>query len=97
MADAVKPMASATAVPFSLALSAYTGRYCNTEWGTVGVTAKASALHLQMGVLNAAAVVDGTNTVRAELIPGQRSKMSFVIDGQSVTALTAFGAEFRRC
>lgn len=97
MGDAAKTGQPATVPVLSLPASAYAGRYCNAEWGTIVVAAKADGIDLRMGVLQAPATGDTPDTIRTELIPGRRSKVAFTIADRTAGALTAFGAKFVRC
>lgn len=97
MAEAARKAPVATPPTLSLAPDAYAGRYCSAEWGTVTVAATDGGLDLRMGALQAGATGETADVVRAELIPGQRSKIGFTVTGPSVPALTAFGASFARC
>lgn len=98
MADAAKTRPAVTVPALSMPSPAYAGRYCNAEWGTITVAAaKAGGLDLRMGVLRASATGDAPDVIRAELIPGQRSKFGFTIESKAVTGVTGFGAKFSRC
>lgn len=95
--DAARKAPVAPPSTLSLAPDAYAGRYCSAAWGTVTVAATDGGLELRMGALKARARGEGTDVIRAELIPGQRSKISFRVAGEAVSALSAFGASFARC
>ncbi|MFC3711059.1 serine hydrolase domain-containing protein [Sphingoaurantiacus capsulatus] len=97
LAEAAAKVKPAAAPQFSLAATAYAGRFCNADWGTVTVTARTTGLDLTMGALHAAATGDAPDTVRAELIPGQRLKFAFAVESEKVAALTALGSRFARC
>ncbi|PKP87052.1 MAG: penicillin-binding protein [Alphaproteobacteria bacterium HGW-Alphaproteobacteria-17] len=82
----------------SLPPAAYTGDYCNADYGTIGIAPQGTQLALTMGRLRGVTEA-GTepNTVRAELIPGQGEIFRFTVAGGVATAIEAFGSRFDRC
>lgn len=86
-----------TPISLSRPSAVYIGRYCNADWGTIVVAPQAQDLSARMGALHAVLSGDGSDAVLAELVPGQRVRITFrVMDGR-VAALEAFGATFLAC
>ena len=90
-------VSSAPSAPSPLLLSAklYAGRYCHADWGTVFVAHHGQNLSVRMGALRAILVGAGDNAFYAELVPGQRTRLSFRIMNGRVEGLEAFGVTFR--
>ena len=82
----------------SLPPAAYTGDYCNADYGTIGIAPQGTQLALTMGRLRGVTEA-GTepDTVRAELIPGQGEIYRFTVAGGVATAIEAFGSRFDPC
>lgn len=89
---------AARVAQLSLPPAAYTGNYCNADFGMVSVTPQGAQLDLAMGRLHARSEA-GTapDTVRAELIPGQGEELRFIVAGGVATAIEAFGSRFDPC
>lgn len=83
--------------PSLLPADHYAGRYCHADWGTVIVTHHGQTLSARMGALHANLVGDGVNAFYAELVPGQRTGLSFKLANGRVEGLDAFGVTFRSC
>jgi CubicO group peptidase (beta-lactamase class C family) len=82
----------------SLPRSAYAGRYCNAQWGTIDVDAREDEIFVRMGALNSVATpFTEADAIRVELIPNQGVAIPFTVKEGRVTALRAFDSDFPRC
>jgi CubicO group peptidase (beta-lactamase class C family) len=82
----------------SLPRSAYAGRYCNADWGSIDVDARQEKISVTMGALNSVATpFTQPDAIRVELIPNQGVAIPFTIKKGRVTALRAFDGNFDRC
>jgi CubicO group peptidase (beta-lactamase class C family) len=89
-----------SARPWQLSLprAAYTGRYCNAQWGTIDVDAREDGISVRMGALNSpAAPFTQADAIRVELLPNQGVAIPFTVEKGRVTALRAFDSDFPRC
>jgi CubicO group peptidase (beta-lactamase class C family) len=86
--------------PWRLALprSAYAGRYCDPDKGTIEVAAEGERMELRMGVMRSRAEpFTQAESIRVELIPNRGQVVEFVTDGSRATALRSEGTNYRRC
>jgi hypothetical protein len=82
----------------SLPRSAYTGRFCNDELGTITIIENGERLGMTMGRLRADFdPYTEPETVRMEPISGRGRTLRFIVEDRRVTALDAFDGRFRRC
>ncbi|HYD11380.1 MAG TPA: serine hydrolase [Allosphingosinicella sp.] len=82
----------------SLPIAAYTGRYCNEDYGTITISDHNGRPAMAMGRLRAdAGPFDRPETVRMEAIPGEGRLLSFDLAGGRATALTYDGDRYLRC
>ncbi len=82
----------------SLPRPAYSGRYCNPNYGTIVVRADPDRINVAMGVINTeAAPFTQPDSMRVELIPNQGEAIPFTIADGRVTGLKVSNAEFTRC
>jgi hypothetical protein len=82
----------------TLPLAAYTGRYCNRDYGMIGVTAEGERMRVSMGLMNSVAEpFTDPDSVRVELRPNNGTAVQFIIDETRASALRAFNTRFDRC
>ena len=82
----------------SLANSAYAGRYCSPELGTLILSEQDGRLVMALGRLRATLdPFTEPDTARIEPIPGEGSVMRFRVENGAVPALEALETTFTRC
>lgn len=82
----------------TLSRSAYVGRFCSADYGTIAITARDDALTMRMGRLRSALEpFEQAETARAEPNPGSGMVLGFVVESGRVEGLRGFGSTFRRC
>ena len=82
----------------SLPRSAYAGRFCNPDYGTIVIDAQDRALAMEMGRLRSVLEpFEQPDTARAEPNPGSGTVLGFVIEDGRVEGVRGFGSTFRRC
>ena len=99
-ADIGRARAEQAARPWrlSLPIAAYTGRYCNEDYGTIVISDHAGRPAMAMGRLRANATpFDRPETVRVEPIPGEGRLLSFTLEGGRATALVFDEDRYTRC
>lgn len=79
-------------------IAAYTGRYCNEDYGTIVISDHGGRPAMAMGRLRANATpFDRPETVRVEPVPGEGRLLSFTLEGGRATALVFDEDRFTRC
>ena len=82
----------------SLPIAAYTGRYCNDDYGTIVISDHGGRPAMTMGRLRAdAGPFDRPETVRMEPIPGEGRLLSFALENGRATALVYDEDRYLRC
>lgn len=82
----------------SLPASAYGGRFCNREFGTIRVVPDGQAYRVSMGSLSTIGTPLGEpDGIRVELIPYQGMALQFTVAGGRADEFRAFDAVFQRC
>jgi hypothetical protein len=82
----------------SLPIAAYTGRFCNADYGTIVISDHGGRPAMAMGRLRAdAGPFDRPETVRMEAIPGEGRLLSFALENGRAAALTWDEDRYVRC
>lgn len=79
-------------------MTAYTGRYCNAEFGTITIADRGGHPFMTMGRLEAMSTpFDRPDTVRVEPIPGEGILLEFALENGRATSLGTWERRFSRC
>ncbi|MFN3725380.1 MAG: serine hydrolase domain-containing protein [Allosphingosinicella sp.] len=82
----------------SLSPSAYSGRYCNEDYGTLTITSNDSRMAVRMGAIDTvAAPFTEADSIRLELIPGEGRPYQFEIENGRPVRLRTQDRVFERC
>jgi hypothetical protein len=82
----------------SLPMTAYAGRYCNDDYGTIVISDNGGRPAMAMGRLRAdAGPFDRPETVRMEAIPGEGRLISFTLENGRASALVYDEDRYTRC
>jgi len=82
----------------SLPRSAYAGRYCNADYGTMTLAERDGRLALTMGRLRAdVEPFIEEEAVRIEAVPGSGTVMRFLVEDGAVAGAEGLDARFHRC
>lgn len=82
----------------SLPRAAYSGRYCNADYGTFTIAADDSRIAVTMGAIETlAAPFTEPESIRLELIPGEGRPYQFEIDNGRTVGLRSQERVFERC
>ena len=82
----------------TLPVTAYAGRYCSSDLGTMNIVESGGRLQLEMGRLRATLdPFTEENSARIEPIPGSGEVLRFHIENGAVTGARAMNATFDRC
>jgi CubicO group peptidase (beta-lactamase class C family) len=82
----------------SLPRAAYSGRYCNADYGTLTIAADDSRIAVNMGAIDTlAAPFTDPESIRLELIPGEGRPYQFEIENGRPVRLRTQERVFERC
>ncbi len=82
----------------SLPRTAYSGRYCNADYGTLTITADDRRIAAHMGAIDTlAAPFTEPESIRLELIPGEGRPYRFEIENGRAVRLRTTDRVFERC
>jgi CubicO group peptidase (beta-lactamase class C family) len=82
----------------NLPRSAYAGRYCDPDNGTIEVALEGDRMEVARGVMRSLAEpFTQADSIRVELTPNRGEVVEFVTDGSRATALRSEGTTYQRC